>query len=142
MKSYIIALLALCVAFTPIVIAQDLPKATKHPNPKFYTAYHIKFKPGKVDEGRKVITDFFEVAGNNAKNGAIAFNPQTGDWHHVVYFPWTSPADIEWKISPMGERWWSELAKVAGGPDKARALMARWQELVETEKFDIVLRSF
>ncbi len=58
-----------------------------------------------------------------------------------MYFPWNGAGDIEWKISPATERWWTELAKVAGGAQKARELMAKWQDLVAAEKYEILIRS-
>ena len=137
----VVAILAAMFVSSGPVAAQDLPKAEKHPNAKFYTAYYIKFKPGKLDEGRKIITDYFEVAGRNSGNHAIAFNYQSGNWHHVVYFPWAAASDLEWKMSPAAERWWAELAKHVGGPQKARELMAKWVDLVADEKWEIALRS-
>jgi hypothetical protein len=137
----VVALLTTTFVLSGSVPAQDLPKAEKHPNAKFYTAYYIKFKPGKIDEGRKIITDYFEVAGKNSDNRAIAFNYQSGNWHHVVYFPWAAASDLEWKMSPAGERWWAELAKHVGGAQKAKELMARWGDLVADEKWEITIRS-
>ena len=141
MKRLIIAVFVFGLVLSPSVLAKELPKAAKYENVTWYIVNHTKFKPGKVDEGLKIIYEHFVPTDRAIGRDVITFEPLTGDWDHMVFFPMEDGASgIGWKVTPKGEKWWAEMAKRLGGAEKAQDLWARFNELVAERKSEIVMR--
>ena len=47
-------------------------------------------------------------------------------------------AELEWQVSPNGEKFWAELAKQVGGPEKAREMIGKVNEATAHSKVEIV----
>ena len=84
---------AFVLMVTHFANAQELPKAAKYENVTWYSVGYIKFKPGKVDDGLKIIYDHFVPADKASGREIINFDTRTGEWHHVVYFPMEDGAE-------------------------------------------------
>ncbi len=125
----------------PFANAQELPKAAKYENVTWYQVVSIKFKPGKTGDALKIIYDHFVPADKASGRQYMNFDMRTGEWHHVVYFPMEDGASgLAWKVSPNGEKWWTELAKQLGGAKEAQDLWAKYLELVADSKSEIVMQ--
>ena len=112
--------------------AQELPKAARISDVQWYQVTFIKFKPGKADEGRQIIADHFIKADEASGRAPTGFTLSTGEWDHVVFFPLAGgPSDLAWGVRPIDERWWAELARLEGGAAGARALVLRFNELID-----------
>ena len=65
---------------------------------------------------------------------AIPFDFATGDWDHVVYFPYDT---ARMDTIPPGAEWWKALAQQEGGPEQAQKLFQRYLDLEANSKFEI-----
>ena len=131
---------ALCV---PVVAApaaaQDMPKAERG-DVNWYEIHFIKFKPGKRARAHEIIDNYYIPADKAAGTGAgiVDFHFNTGAWDGVVAFPMAGgPADMTWETSPDDVKWMTALAGIAGGMDKAQAILNEWDMLVEREEIHV-----
>ncbi len=139
--SIVLSAFAFVLMVTHFANAQELPKAAKYENVTWYQALYFKFKSGKANDALKIIYDHFVLADKASGRKFINFDMRTGEWHHVVYFPIEDGASgLAWKVAPIDEKWWAELAKHLGGAKKAQELWAKWDELVADSKSEIVMR--
>lgn len=132
MRSILPLVTLLAAGLNSPIDGQDLPKAARITGVQWYQAVFIKFKPGKADQGRQIIADHFIKADEASGRAPRGFTLSTGDWDHVVFFPLASgPTDLGWRLRPIDERWWAELAKLEGGAAAALALVQRFNELID-----------
>jgi hypothetical protein len=133
-----VAILLMSLSFTG---AQDLPKAAKYTNMTWYSIGYYKFKPGEAENAQKLIANYFMKADKAAGRGVINFNLVTGEWDHIALFPLDGGASgLEWSVGPSEEKWWAELAKLAGGAAKAQDLNKRFNEMIANSKTEVAMR--
>lgn len=71
----------------------------------------------------------------------INFNLVTGEWDHIVFFPMDGGASgLEWRVAPSEEKWYVELAKLAGGAAKVQELDKKFTGMIDHSKTEIVMR--
>lgn len=129
--------LALC-ASAGTVCAQDAG-AQKRENVLYYIMYMVDFKPGAENEAWEIIYDHFVPVDNAIDRKVIAFDPQSGGWDQIVYFPiGETTDDLEWTRSAVEASWWSKLVEQEGGEKKAEAMMKRFNSLIAREERHIV----
>ena len=126
-------LAALAVVCVPMSASAQEMKAERMQNVSFHSVEMIKFKPGKRARAMEIIRDYFVPADKAAGGGqVIDLHLQTGPWDAIVVFPMSGgPADMSWQTSPDEIKWMTALGQKAGGADKAKALLAEWDTLVE-----------
>lgn len=124
------AIAAVCVPMS--ASAQEM-KAERMQNVSFHTVEMIKFKPGKRERAMEIIRDYFVPADKASGGGQVVdLHLQTGPWDAIVVFPMNGgPGDLSWQTSPDEIKWMTALNQKAGGADKAKALLAEWDTLVE-----------
>jgi len=121
----IVSLLALCSMLMP-ALAADVEQT--------YLVAYAKFKPGKAPEALKIIHEHFWPVDRKVGRKAIPFDFVTGEWDHVVYFPYdTSRSDT----IPSGAEWWKALAEQEGGNEQAQKLFQSFLDLHANSKFEI-----
>ncbi|MCJ8191488.1 hypothetical protein [Sphingomicrobium aestuariivivum] len=133
------ALAVLCVSPVTSVSAQDMPTAERN-DLNWYSIHFIKFKPGKRARAHEIIDDYYIPADKAAGigGGTIDLHLNTGEWDGVVAFPMSGgPADMTWDTSPNDVKWMAAMAEIAGGMDKAQAILAEWDSLVEDEEIHV-----
>jgi hypothetical protein len=71
----------------------------------------------------------------------INFNFVTGEWDHIVFSPMDGGASgLEWRVAPSEEKWYVELAKLAGGAAKVQELDKKFTGMIDHSKTEIVMR--
>jgi hypothetical protein len=99
-----------------------------------YLVAYAKFKPGKAPEALKIIHEHFWPVDRTIGRRAMPFDFSTGEWDHVVYFPYdTARMDT---IPPAAE-WWKALAIQEGGVEQAQRLFQSFLDLQANSKFEI-----
>jgi hypothetical protein len=99
-----------------------------------YLVAYAKFKPGKAPEALKIIHEHFWPVDRKVGRKAIPFDFMTGEWDHVVYFPYdTSRMDT----IPPGAEWWKALVEQEGGSEQAQKLFQGFLDLHANSKFEI-----
>ena len=133
------ALAVLCVSPVTSASAQEALKAERS-DVNWYSIHFIKFKPGKRARAHEIIDDYYIPADKAAGigGGTIDLHLNTGEWDGVVAFPMSGgPADMTWDTSPNDVKWMAAMSEIAGGMDKAQAILAEWDSLVEDEEIHV-----
>jgi hypothetical protein len=99
-----------------------------------YLVAYAKFKPGKAPEALKIIHEHFWPVDKKVGCKAIPFDYATGEWDHVVYFPYDTARRA---TIPSGANWWKALAEQEGGPEQAQKLFQSFLDLHANSKFEI-----
>ena len=139
--AFLLVAVVFAFLFLTTADAQELRKAKKLTNVKWYSVTYNKFKAGKVGEARKIIHEHFVPVDNKIGRDVFPLEFVSGDWHHVVSFPMDEgPDQLAWEISPTGEKWWAAFVKQEGGKENAESLMQRFQDMIATSKQEIAYR--
>jgi len=108
-------------------------EARRIPNAHFIRIEMIKFKPGGEDRAFELEDKYIDPARKLSGVWPLAeYHTQTGQWDRI--YVWDLPgglADVEWQVNPTQAKFLAALSKVAGGDDKALAIMNEWNALVE-----------
>jgi len=96
---------------------------------KYVQTTVIKFKAGKREGAMEIIADYFVKA--TEKSGTpgpiMVIHMQTGRWDLAVVWELEGgTADLEWYRSPDNVKWTEALTEIAGGEEKAGAIMKKW----------------
>jgi len=137
----LIAFGAIAALSLPHVIGQEAPKPTKYENASWFTALYLKFKPNRAEEAQKIIQQYFVGADKAIGREVMGFECKSGRWDIIAFIPMPDgPAELAWKSSPTDGKWMAEIGKIAGGPQKAAEVMAKFADLIADEDRQIVLR--
>ncbi|HTT36881.1 MAG TPA: hypothetical protein VMH32_04335 [Burkholderiales bacterium] len=124
---------AVAVALLTAVLVQPA-QAADTDKPAWYQVVSVKFKPGKTGDALKIIHEHFHKVDKTIGRRVFPFDYQTGDWDHVVYFPF-DPSRMD--TIPPGADWWKAFAQQEGGVEQARALFQSYLEMVATSKAEL-----
>ena len=126
-----LAITVMLLAATPVV-SQDV-QAKRIPDAAFVRVEMIKFRPGGEDRAFELEDRYINPA--IAASGLpppTEIHTQTGPWDRIyIYRLRGGLSDLEWQISPDRAAFLTALSKVSGGREKALAVMAEWDGLVE-----------
>jgi hypothetical protein len=105
----------------------------KIPDATFVRIEMIKFSPGGEDRAFELEDQYLNAARKTSGVLPLAeYHTQSGPWDRIyVYRLDGGLADLEWQVSPERARFLTALAKIAGGRDKALAIVAEWDALVQ-----------
>jgi hypothetical protein len=101
---------------------------------RVYQVNAVKFKPGKAPEALKIVHEHFHKVDRTIGRHTIPFDYQTGEWDHVVYFPYDLARG---DTIPSFAEWMKALAAQEGGMDQAQKLMQSFLDLVDTSRNEI-----
>jgi hypothetical protein len=114
-------------------------EARKIPNARFVKIEMIKFKPGGEDRAFDLEDKYIDPARKLSGVWPLAeYHTQTGPWDRI--YVWALPgglADAEWQVDPSQAKFLAALSKIAGGDDKALAIITEWNSLVERRESTI-----
>jgi hypothetical protein len=99
-----------------------------------YLVVYAKFKPGKAPEALKIIHEHFWPVDKKVGRKAIPFDFMTGEWDHVVYFPYDT---ARMDTIPSGAEWWKALVEQEGGAEQAQKLFQSFVDLQANSKSEI-----
>lgn len=121
--------------------AQDPPTVEKRENSVYYSVNYIKFKPGAATRAYEIIYDHFLPAATTSGGQIVVIDFQTGPWDSAVYILMPDgPAAFEWITTEGNEKFWAALAEQEGGVEAARALFARYYDLVDHIEVELAHR--
>ena len=120
-------LAAMIVCFTPA-------QATAAEGDKVYVVLAVKFKPGKAPEALAIVRGHVFPGDRTIGRNPIPFDFMTGEWDHVVYFPF-DPAKGD--TVPGWDVWMKALAAQEGGMDKALQLFDRFWSLAQDSRTEM-----
>jgi hypothetical protein len=98
----------------------------------WYEIHMIKWKQGKRERAHQIIELFEATDKALGRNDVMDFHMATGPWHSIVAVKMRGGiAEMGWKTNPDGEAWNKKFAEMNGGADKAKALMAEFEECMQ-----------
>lgn len=117
------------------VFAQEM-KAKKFDNPQWKRIVFVKFKPDKYPRAKEIIQNYFVKAAVKSATPvpSLYTDIMSGEWD--VMFVWDMKEGIEemnWEISPNDVKAMTALKEVAGGADKAKAILDEFSSLKTSE---------
>ena len=137
MKNLLSGMLVLCfMAITALSgFAQDTeaPKAKKMEGHSWHQVVMVKFKPGTMDQAKKIIHDHFMKAGMASDTeGPQIMQFKSGEWDMMFIWNMNDISEMNWEVTPDGEKWWAEMAKQEGSMEKAMGVMKEYLGLIDT----------
>jgi hypothetical protein len=126
-----------CFSWAP-ANAQSI-EARRIPNARFIRIEMIKFRPGGEDRAFELETQYINAARKLSGVWPLAeYHTQTGPWDRIYVWDLEGGlADAEWQVDPSRAKFLSALSKVAGSNEKASAVMAEWNSLIERRETTI-----
>ena len=120
--------------------AQELPKAKKFTNAKWYVMLNVEFKPGRADSAIKIAVEHMDPARRAAGTPIPRrLRHVAGEWDLTLIFPLPGgPSELEYAVTPQSEKYMAALAKQEGGLEQARAVGRHWSDLVLRSESSIV----
>lgn len=113
------------------LFAQEEIKPVKFENVSWQEVVLVDFKPGTIERAKEIIT-LYKAAGAAAQvPGPEMHWFMTGEYNMMLI--WTmknGPADMEWRRSPDGVKWWKEFINQQGSKEAAEALQKEYTSLV------------
>lgn len=102
----------------------------------------INYKPGKTSDALKIIKDYYRPATVKAKTSGpeTIMEMHTGDYDLlVVWHMQGGISDMTWENHPDNKLWREALNEIAGGEDKAQAIMDEYLSYIENAENDIAM---
>lgn len=128
-KVYLLFVLVLVTASG--LFAQEEIKPVKFENVSWQEVVLVDFKPGTIERAKEIIA-LYKAAGAAAQvPGPEMHWFMTGEYNMMLI--WTmknGPADMEWRRSPDGVKWWKEFISQQGSKEAAEALQKEYTSLV------------
>ncbi|MGQ7867817.1 hypothetical protein [Sunxiuqinia sp. sy24] len=114
------------------LFAQNEIKPAKFENVSWHEVVLIDFKPGTIERAKEII-ELYKAAGAAAQvPGPETHWFMTGEYNMMLI--WTmkgGPADMEWRRSPDGVKWWSEFIRQQGSKEAAKVLQKEYTSLIQ-----------
>lgn len=126
LRQTVVGMLTLLLAFSslPSALADD----------QIYLVAYSKFKTGKAPEALKIIREHFFPIDKKIGRQSIPFDFVTGEWDHIVYFPYDAG---KMDTVPPRSEWWKALVEQEGGQEKAQKVFQSFLDLHVNSKFEI-----
>jgi hypothetical protein len=126
-----VAIIMFCDFLVPV--GAQAQEGKKYDNPQWKTVEMLEFKHDKMDRVREIIKDYFIKAANKAgsRQPAMIMQSATGEWNMIVI--WDMKGGLEemnWETNPDDMKWMTAMTEIAGGADKAKAILDEWSSLV------------
>src|SRR5689334_23145736 len=91
------------LSFVSLFLLCMLSSAIAADGDQAYLVLYAKFKPGKAPEALKIIREHFFPVDKKIGRKSIPFDFSTGEWDHVVYFPYDT---AKMDTVPGNAVWW------------------------------------
>lgn len=115
------------------------PAETQVPPKKesWYRLVHLKFKPGKMQEGMSVGDQYFTAAYKKADYSVQVFELENDEWDALILIELKAgKAGFE---KPMPEKVWKHMVEIAGSAEKMEAIIQKFEtQLVDHQKAELV----
>jgi hypothetical protein len=112
--------------------AQEMPTASKWTDVEWYQVVHIDFKYGKRSDALRIIREHLAPAGEEAGTPppVMSLHHETGQWDLTTIWHMSGPSELEWGLTPNGEKWWAAFAAREGGIEQARQIYRDYQGMI------------
>ncbi len=128
------ALLVVCALRISLTVqAQEDPKPKKYDNTHWKRISLTSYKSGQLARAKEIIQNYHGKASEKAgtPRPAMIIDLISGDWD--VMTVWDMPEGLEefsWETSPRDIKWRKAFNEIAGGADKATAILNEYSSLI------------
>ena len=136
----ILSAAAFLLIATGSLSAQDEPTPKKLDNPQWKRVIYVDYHAGKMGRAREIIQNYHmkasEMSGTPAPELVLYLN--TGDYDLMAI--WALSEGIEslnWEVSPNSIKWRKAMNELAGGKEKADAIIAEYQSCIRNSKVEL-----
>jgi len=137
MKCFLPILLLGSAIAAPTAIAQDIEVQERDAN-AYHQITYIKYKNGTIDRAKEITALFKEADEKADLIPVVDIWMMSGEWDHVAIFNFDEGiSELKYTISPNNAKFRSALAELMGGMDKADALIAEFDSIIERSEKDI-----
>jgi len=118
---------------TNTVSAQSDMQPKKYENAQWKNVVFVDYKSGKYARSKEIISKYFAPASEKAGTPGpeMVLEMNSGEWD--IMYVWGMKggiADLNWETSPDDIAWRKALNEIAGGADKAQAILDEFSSLV------------
>ena len=118
---------------SPTVLAQEDPKPKKFNNTQWKRISLTSYRSGQFARAKEIIQNYHGKASEKAgtPRPAMIIDLISGDWD--VMTVWDMPEGLEefnWETSQRDIKWRKALNEIAGGADKATAILNEYSSLI------------
>lgn len=109
-------------------------------NPRWKQIVYLDFQDGKYDRAITIIKDYFAKAGSkaNVPGPETMLRMNSGQWDLMLIWNMKGGIDdLNWETSPDDVAWMKAMSELAGGPDKAKAILDEWSSLLRNSQTEI-----
>ena len=123
-------LFAACVFAVNSAQAQE---GKKYDNPQWKNVVFVDYHSGKMQRAHEIIDNYYvkasEKAGTPQPESVMVMH--SGDWDMMVIWHMQGGIeDMNWERNPNGMKWFNAFKEIAGGEDKAQAILDEYDSLV------------
>lgn len=133
LKVYLSLLAFCCLLSAGVAQAQQEMTAKKFENPEWKQVMLVKFEPESIERAKEIIRNYFVKADIKAgrQGPSVAVDLVTGEWDMMLVWDMKGGIeDLNWETSPDDVKWMTAMNDIAGGKDKARALLKEWSSTI------------
>jgi hypothetical protein len=116
--------------------AQEM-KAEKYENIEWSSITYFKFEPGKADDAKKIINDYYKPSAREAGQQlpVMELDLLYSDWDHMVVFPLEEGIEVfNWKTSPGDVAWLKAFHQRVGGEEKGKKVFEEFRSYIKESK--------
>lgn len=109
----------------------------------FYQVQYFKFVPDNVVEAKKIINKYFKTANNLAgvPNPFMEFDITSDDYNYMVVWKVNEGEEnLNWQTSPNNDNWYKAFVTVAGGQEKAKEIILKYDSYIAASKIQFAKR--
>lgn len=129
-----LSLLMVCaLQFSTVIQAQEDPKPKKFDNPQWKRISLTSYKNGQFARAKEIIRNYHMKASEKAgtPRPEMIIDLVSGEWDVMTI--WNMPeglGEFDWETSPRDIKWRKAFNEIAGGADKATAILNEFSALV------------
>ena len=133
------AILVLMLFFGTAIYAQSEElKPQKHENVTWQTITVVDYKPGKVEEAKKIVEKFESASASAGTPAPVQYWFETGKYDMLIIWELKGgPSDLEWSQSPSGAKWWKAFIAQEGSEEEAQKVQEEYNSLVVSSNSNI-----
>ena len=123
---------------TAIYAQSEEPKPEKHSDITWHTITVVDYKPGKVEDARKIIEKFQSAAVAAGTPAPVQYWFETGKYDMVIIWELErGPIDLEWSHSPNEVSWWKAFVAQEGSEESAKQVQDEYSSLIASSTYKI-----
>lgn len=141
MKTFRSLIPAIALVFCFNFLSAQEMTAKKYENAQWYTVDYVQFEPGKANDAKKIIDEYFIPTDkdSNLPGPVMELEVVFGDWDMIVLWKMEDGVEaLTWEVHPDLVKWLTAFEKRAGSKEKAVEIQKEFSSYIKTSKSELV----